>query len=77
MKTQYNSFHGGADGLDQLQAQAKNSAVPPDGFSLVSANDLAAKQADVLNGRIQSDPAFKIWYAIKQNLQEKGDGFSI
>jgi hypothetical protein len=75
VKTQYNSFHGGPDGLDQLQAQAKTSAVPPDGFSLVSANDLAAKQADVLNGRIQSDPAFKIWYAIKQNLQEKGDAF--
>ena len=71
----YADFHGSAEGADQILAQAKTSALPPDGFSIVSANDLAAKQADVMNQRIASDPAFKMWYAIKQNLQDKGDAF--
>jgi hypothetical protein len=75
VKNQYQNYHGGTDGLDQMQAQAKTSAVPPDGFTIQNANDLAAKQADALNARIGSDPAFKMWYAIKQNLQDKGDAF--
>jgi hypothetical protein len=75
VKTQYTNFHGNTEGLDQLMAQAKTSPLPPDGFTIQSANDLAKGQADALNQRIQSDPAFKIWYAIKQNLQDKGDAF--
>ena len=71
----YSDFHGSPDGADQLLAQAKTSALPPDGFSIVSENDLATKQADVLNQRIGSDPAFKMWYAVKQNLEDKGSGF--
>ena len=75
VKNQYTGFHGSAEGLDQLNTQVKDAAVPPDGFAIVSANDIATKQADVLNQRIGSDPAFKIWYAVKQNLQDKGDPF--
>ena len=71
----YSDFHGSADGADQVLAQAKTSALPPDGFTIVSANDLAAKEADKLNSRIASDPAFKMWYAVKQNLQDKGSAF--
>jgi hypothetical protein len=77
IKTQYQNFHGGTDGLDQMMAQAKTQAVPPDGFTIQNANALAQKNADALNARIASDPAFKIWYAIKQNLTDptKGDSF--
>lgn len=75
VKTQYTGFHGNADGLDQMMAQAKTSPLPPDGFTIQSANDLAKKDADALNARIGSDPQFKLWYAIKQNLQDKGDSF--
>lgn len=71
----YGDFHGGPDGAQQILDQAKTSALPPDGFKIVNANELAQKQADVLNDRINSDPAFKIWYAVKQNLQDKGDAF--
>jgi hypothetical protein len=71
----YSDYHGGAEGAQDIVNQAKTSAVPPDGFKIVSANDVATQQANVLNQRIQSDPAFKIWYAIKQNLQDKGDAF--
>jgi hypothetical protein len=74
-KTEYQNYHGSPDGADQLLAQAKTSALPPDNFTLVSASDVANKQADALNARIASDPAFKIWYAIKQSLQDKGDAF--
>ncbi len=71
----YSDFHGSADGADQVVAQAKTSALPPDGFKIVSVNDIAQQQANQLNQRIETDPAFKIWYAIKQNLQDKGDAF--
>lgn len=74
-KTEYKNYHGSDDGADQIIAQAKTSAIPPDGFTIVSVNESAAKQADVLNARIQSDPAFGMWYAIKQSLQDKGDAF--
>lgn len=71
----YSDFHGSADGADKVIAQAKTSALPPDGFTIVSQNDIAQQQANALNQRIESDPAFKIWYAIQQNLQQKGDAF--
>lgn len=75
IKAQYTSYHGSADGLDQMMAQAKTSPLPPDGFTIQNANKLAQDAADKLNQRIASDPPFKIWYAIKANLQEKGDSF--
>jgi len=71
----YTDYHGGADGAQDIITQAKTNALPPDGFKIVSANDIATQQANDLNTRIQNDPAFKIWYAIKQNLQDKGDPF--
>jgi hypothetical protein len=71
----YSDFHGSPDGAQPILDQAKTSALPPDGFTIASANDLATKQADVMNQRIASDPAFKMWYAVKQNLQDKGDAF--
>ncbi|MBV8551285.1 MAG: hypothetical protein JOY54_08290 [Acidobacteriaceae bacterium] len=71
----YQGYHGGTDGADQVLAQAKTQAVPPSGFNIVSANQQANQQADDLNKRIASDPAFKIWYEVKQPLQDKGDAF--
>ncbi len=67
-KKVYTQYHGGTDGEDQLLSQAKTAAVPPDGFTITSAADAANKQADTMNQRIASDPAFKIWYAVKQSL---------
>jgi hypothetical protein len=71
----YKDFHGSDEGKDQMLAQAKTQPLPPEGLQITSAADLANKQADVLNARINSDPAFKTWYAVKQNLQDKGDPF--
>jgi hypothetical protein len=64
----YKDFHGSADGADQVLNQAKTSALPPSGFTITSIADVANKQADAINARMSSDPAFKLWYTIKQNL---------
>lgn len=74
-KTEYKNYHGNDDGEDQILQQAKTSPLPPDNLNIVSANDIAQQQANAMNQRIASDPAFKIWYAIKSSLQDKGDAF--
>jgi hypothetical protein len=72
----YKEFHGGADGAEQILAQAKTSAFPPANFSIGSAADAAAKEAEALNTRIASDPGFALWYTIRQNLTgEQGAAF--
>ena len=71
----YQQYHGGTDGADQVLAQAKTSALPPAGFTVASAGDLAKNQAQQLQQRIDADPAFKLWYGIEQQLQSQGDQF--
>jgi tetratricopeptide (TPR) repeat protein len=72
----YKNFHGGTDGTDQVLAEARTSALPPQNFSISSAADVAKKEAEELNARIASDPAFGLWYTIRQNLTgDQGDSF--
>ena len=72
----YQDYHGGADGADQILAQAKTSALPPADLNIPSQADTANKQADAMNARISSDPQFKLWYTIKQSLTgDQGDQF--
>ena len=75
-KKVYAQYHGGTDGEDQLLSQAKTSALPPEGFAIGSAAKAAQGEAEKLQARINSDPAFKIWYAIKQSLTgDQGEQF--
>jgi len=72
----YKDYRGSSDGADQILAQAKTSALPPDGFTITSQADVANKQADATNARLASDPQFKLWYTIRQNLVgDQGDQF--
>ncbi len=72
----YKDYKGNSDGADQVLAQAKTSALPPAGFTITSQADVANKQAADINARIASDPQFKLWYTIKQNLTgDQGDQF--
>jgi hypothetical protein len=72
----YKGYKGNSDGADQLLAQAKTAALPPDGFTIASASDAAKKEADAMNKRMDSDPAFKLWYTIKSNLiGDQADSF--
>lgn len=72
----YTQYHGGTDGEDKLLDQAKTSALPPDGFTIGSAALAANKEADAMNQRMASDPAFKMWVAVKQSLTgDQGEQF--
>ncbi len=71
----YANFHGSADGAQGVLDLAKTNALPPAGWpGITSAQAAANAAADVLQKRIDSDPAFKIWYAIESQLT--GDGGS-
>ena len=74
-KTAYTQYHGSADGADQVLAQAKANALPPDGFNIPGAADIENAKIKQLQDRMNSDPAFKLWYTIEQNLQQQGDAF--
>ncbi|MBV8810171.1 MAG: hypothetical protein JO033_15985 [Acidobacteriaceae bacterium] len=68
----YKDFHGNPEGADQVLSQAKANALPPSGYSVTSQVDLANKEAADLQSRINSDPAFKLWYSIQQGLTGSG-----
>ena len=72
---EYKNYHGSDEGKQQFLDQAKTSAVPPAGLQLTSVQALANQEAGELQKRIDADPGFKVWYSIKQSLQEKGDAF--
>lgn len=72
---QYTNFRGSDEGKQQMLDQAKTQALPPEGMKMESAQEMANKQAELLQKRIDTDPGFKVWYAIKQQLQEKGDAY--
>jgi len=67
-KKVYPDYHGGPDGMDQVLAQAKTNALPPDGFNIVGKADVANEHAAKINDRISSDKAFALWYSIQQSL---------
>jgi hypothetical protein len=71
----YTQFHGSDEGKQALLDQAKNSPLPPEGFQIGSAQAKAEQDAATLQNRINTDPGFKIWYAVKQSLVDKGDAF--
>lgn len=72
----YKDFHGGIDGSVQVLAEAKSNALPPANFSMESTADIAEKAAKALKDRMASDPAFALWYTIRENLTtDQGDAF--
>jgi hypothetical protein len=72
----YDQYHGSDEGADQLLAQAKAQALPPDGFKIVSAADTANAAAAALNQKLQSDPSMALWYSLEQSLTgDQGDSF--
>jgi hypothetical protein len=72
----YKGYHGSMEGADQILSQAKTQALPPSGMAVTSQVAQAQDQADKTNARIAAEPAFKIWYAVKQSLTgDQGDQF--
>lgn len=68
----YVPFHGSAQGLDQLKAQAKTAALPPDGFAIKSTVDIAKEQEDKRLAVAKENPMLAFWGEIKEGLT--GDG---
>lgn len=65
VKTYYHNLHGADDGYDQIQQQAKDSATPPSGFHVPTAQEVAeAKQKEFET----SHPDIALWMKLKATL---------
>jgi len=66
----YVTIHGSTDGLDDLKAQVKQSALPPDGFKIKTANEVATeKEAEFA----KTNPELAMWMSIKAALTDPAD----
>ena len=66
----YVTIHGSTEGLDDLKAQVKQSALPPDGFKIKTANEVAMeKEAEFA----KSNPELALWMSIKAALTDPAD----
>jgi len=68
----YTTFHGSAQGLDQLKAMAKTNALPPAGFKIDSVVDIAKKKAEEEDAAAKANPMLAFWRQVKDGLT--GDG---
>ncbi|MGH9647197.1 MAG: hypothetical protein ACRD4E_10305 [Bryobacteraceae bacterium] len=69
----YTTYHGSKDGLDKLLALAKNSPFPPEGFTIESAQQIAAKNAADREDFIKAHPDLGLWQtAVKEPLLKDG-----
>ena len=68
----YTTYHGSANGLQELQASAKAQPNPPDGFHIDSKGELAKKaaEADIAKQEqlAKSNPELALWKNIKEQL---------
>jgi len=64
----YNTYHGSADGLDQLCQTAKANAAPPSDFKILSVADIAAAQNAAEQAALKANPAMVLWKNIKTQL---------
>jgi tetratricopeptide (TPR) repeat protein len=72
LKNLYAQWHGGTDGLDQLIADAKTSALPPQNFTILNKQQVAVQQAAAEQKRIEdmekTNPGLALWLRLKQTL---------
>jgi hypothetical protein len=69
----YTAYHGSNEGLEKILAMAKNSAFPPEGFSIESIQQIAAKKAAEEEGFLKAHPDLGLWQtAIKEPLVKDG-----
>ncbi len=63
----YSTVHGSNEGLDQLKQQAKQSPLPPDGFTIKSATQIAQEKEAEFE---KSNPQLALWMKIKGQLAD-------
>ena len=71
----YTTYHGSKDGLDQLLAQAKTSAIPPADFKILSQVDIEKAKIDAENKEMAANPALALWKSIKDQLTANGQTY--
>jgi hypothetical protein len=64
----YATYHGSADGADQLLAMAKTNPLPPADFKIQSKNDILQAKADADAAEAAKDPQMALWRQIKKEL---------
>jgi tetratricopeptide (TPR) repeat protein len=65
----YKKIHGSDEGLDQLKQQAKQSPLPPAGFEIKTAAEIAASKEEEFS---RSNPQLALWMKIKAALADTG-----
>jgi len=69
----YTKLHGSDEGLADLKAAVKNSALPPDGFKIKTATEIANEKEAQFE---QSNPQLALWMKIKAALSDtNGDDY--
>jgi tetratricopeptide (TPR) repeat protein len=61
----YTSFHGSAEGLDELRKLATSTALPPEGFKIESNAEIALRKEEEFK---KSNPMLALWMSVKKEL---------
>lgn len=64
----YKGYHGDLNGLNELKAQAAQSALPPAGFTIKSVTQLAEEENAKAAELAKNDPSMALWKNIKDGL---------
>jgi tetratricopeptide (TPR) repeat protein len=65
----YNSFHGSAEGLDEVRKLAAASAFPPEGFNIKSNAQIANEKEEEFK---KTNPMLALWMSVKKELAGPG-----
>jgi tetratricopeptide (TPR) repeat protein len=65
----YRRIHGSDEGLDRLKQQARQSPMPPAGFEIKTAAEIAAEKEEEFS---RSNPQLALWMKIKAALADSG-----
>jgi tetratricopeptide (TPR) repeat protein len=68
----YTTYHGSAQGLDQLKAAAKTKALPPADLKIASVVEIEGDKAKAEEEFSKNNPMLAFWRQVKQGLT--GDG---
>ena len=61
----YTSFHGSAEGLDEVRKLATATALPPEGFKIKSNAEIANEKEEEFK---KSNPMLALWMSVKKEL---------
>jgi hypothetical protein len=67
----YNAFHGSSEGLDRLRDSSLSAPFPPEGFTIESAEVIAARRAE--EEFVRANPELAAWLKIRKSL-DAADG---